>query len=335
MSSLKSSFTLVLLVLGLVGTAHAQSVDQVDQTPLPNTIRPSELPPDYKAVRIQLSGGSNNNQMMQMMSLQMMSSELASFSNRGYGLLSLLFDDVYWYPPPPRAYATPGYVYAYKLEFDYLSGRDLTTKPGPDSFVLRLCTISSEFRMVTSELPELTKERLLELLGGSGSAGEASMQVQSAQADLSGKRTATLSNIKQVGTAMMIYMADYDDVFPYAQSTTAAQYVTNPYMKNTSLWTTLNPNGGRILFNTSLGGVSHVVLEDPSKTVMFYESNAWPDGRRCVCFADTSSRFVDQSGWKELAKTLKLKLKRQGKPLPANYGVEWAKKNGLLPGPPK
>lgn len=35
-----------------------------------------------------------------------------------------------------------------------------------------------------------------------------------AQAKLAAKKTADLSNMKQIGTAMMIYMGDYDDQFP-------------------------------------------------------------------------------------------------------------------------
>ena len=35
-----------------------------------------------------------------------------------------------------------------------------------------------------------------------------------AQAKLAAKKTTTLSNIKQVGTATIIYATDYDDVYP-------------------------------------------------------------------------------------------------------------------------
>ncbi len=148
--------------------------------------------------------------------------------------------------------------------------------------------------------------------------------------EMATKRTKTLNNVKQIATGLMIYSTDYDDYLPYAQSVTAVQYLTYPYIKNLDVWKTYNPNGGKIAYNTSIGGASVTQIEAPADTVMVYETMTWPDGRRTVAKADTSARVVDANLWKELSKTLKLKLPKKGKPLPANYGVDWAKKNGLL-----
>lgn len=64
-----------------------------------------------------------------------------------------------------------------------------------------------------------------------------------AQAKAAAKKTASLSNVKQIGTAMHIYVQDYDDVAPHVSSGGASSinridvwYTLQPYMKNVDLW---------------------------------------------------------------------------------------------------
>ncbi len=68
-----------------------------------------------------------------------------------------------------------------------------------------------------------------------------------AQAKQAAKKTAALSQVKQMGTALQIYLADYDDTYPKAsfwdQGTTfmdgfrlwSSELVIGPYTKNTQL----------------------------------------------------------------------------------------------------
>jgi len=58
-----------------------------------------------------------------------------------------------------------------------------------------------------------------------------------AQAKEAAKKTASLSNVKQVGLGDMMYLADYDDVFPQAETGSGNTYVSwaavvFPYVKN-------------------------------------------------------------------------------------------------------
>lgn len=129
------------------------------------------------------------------------------------------------------------------------------------------------------------------------------------------KQTAALSNVKQVSTGMMILLADSDDIFPYVQSTAQMFDLTMPYLKNTELTKTMNPNGGRLLFNMSLAGTSATDLEAPHEVPMVYDEKPWPDGRWLVGFADTHCKFLTQKEWEKVSNALKLKLKKHGKPL--------------------
>jgi len=135
-------------------------------------------------------------------------------------------------------------------------------------------------------------------------------------------QTRGLSNIKQVSLGMIMYTTDYDDITPYAQSTKTVEYLTYPYVKNRDVWKTHNPNGSRFLFNMAVAGVSTTDIEDPAETVLFYESAAWPDGRRIVAYNDGHSRLLTEDEWQVAKKTMALKIKKSAKPLPAAYGAK-------------
>src|SRR5690242_9277018 len=49
--------------------------------------------------------------------------------------------------------------------------------------------------------------------------------------------TACLVNVKQVGTALMMYIQDYDEVLPPMKSMAGAQKVLIPYIKSNSVFT--------------------------------------------------------------------------------------------------
>ena len=73
--------------------------------------------------------------------------------------------------------------------------------------------------------------------------------------------------------------------------------------------------------NMALAGVSAVDIDNPAEVILFYEENAWPNGERCVAFADSHAKVLSSDNWTKYSKTLKLKIKKSAKPLPANYGI--------------
>jgi len=130
------------------------------------------------------------------------------------------------------------------------------------------------------------------------------------------QRTATLSNLKQISTAFQILLADSEDMVPYVQGTPQLFKLMEPYTKNSELFKTLNPAGGTFRFNMSLAGVDVTDVNDPSKVVLFWETEPWADGKRCVAYVDSHAKVVSPEEWAALQPTLQLKLKRHGKPLP-------------------
>ncbi|HEY3781669.1 MAG TPA: hypothetical protein VGL56_11325 [Fimbriimonadaceae bacterium] len=129
-------------------------------------------------------------------------------------------------------------------------------------------------------------------------------------------------NAKAISSAMLLYAQDYDGTFPYVQGSKGAEYVIYPYIKNASVYQTMNPvRAGEFRFNMSLAGVQMNEILDPSNTPLFYDPFAWPNGTYLVGFADSHAKFMTEPEWEMVKKNLALKLKRTGNPLPADYGL--------------
>lgn len=133
-------------------------------------------------------------------------------------------------------------------------------------------------------------------------------------------QAATLSRGKQIAVGLLIYTSDYDDVLPWPQDSPSCWRAIDPYVKNREVFKTLNPNGGMFAFNMAVGGVSMTAIREPAETIMVYETQVWPDGRRLGANVDSSTRLFKPEAWAERAKSLKLKLKRTAKkPLPKDW----------------
>lgn len=129
-------------------------------------------------------------------------------------------------------------------------------------------------------------------------------------------------NARALASAMLLYAQDYDGNFPYVQSTRGADYVIYPYVKSNDVYKTMNPvQSGNFLFNMCLAGVNMGQIQDPANTPVFYDPIGWPNGTYLVAFADSHAKFLTMQEWQGIKINLTLKLKRTGKPLPADYGL--------------
>lgn len=148
--------------------------------------------------------------------------------------------------------------------------------------------------------------------------------VGKAEGDGSLLRQEQIGHLRELGADW--YMEKWDKkryVFPFAQSTVG--FFSTFMSISQNYLSSVNPNGGRLLFNMSLAGVRLDSIRDSSVVPVVYESRHWKDGARCVLFADNRVRFVSKAEWASLEKNLQLKLPRHGQPLPFNAGL------GLLP----
>jgi prepilin-type N-terminal cleavage/methylation domain-containing protein len=118
-----------------------------------------------------------------------------------------------------------------------------------------------------------------------------------AQAKAAAKRTQTLSNVKNVGTAIQLYMADYDDILP--RQDTCDEFLMNPALKGAVPF----PAGGNGAGCTSGAGTYGFIYR---KNHFDWQTWVYPYVKNVEIFFnplrqrgsawDTSSEIVDQFG---------------------------------------
>ena len=135
--------------------------------------------------------------------------------------------------------------------------------------------------------------------------------VQAAQLDKSGANQISVSNLKQIGLGLMQYVQDYDEKFPpmrsaqsmaqirrpyNARELTTVQQVVQPYVKSTQIFA--HPITRQIYRpNLNLSGRSLATIQDPARTVAFYEAAPAADGTRAVLYADGHVTREAETNW--------------------------------------
>jgi hypothetical protein len=285
-------------------SAFGQGVaDLIKAAPVPEVIEIKDLPADYRAVNLKMAGGDSYGSLMQMIYMPMSMGVDSTRGPDGFALTEML--QVCWTSGQTIKSDTGEFLVAYRLGLEPIASQP-DGKPNPK---LRLTLLRKDAIVEISPRPDLTKERLAELFNP---------ELQKTRATPASKANA-LSNLKQITLGMIMYQTDNDDLTPYVQDTKSAFAVTMPYIKNTDLFKSLNPAGSRILLNMAIAGVSDAEIEAPADTILYYDPKPWPDGRRLVGFTDGHVKFVEEQEWPRYEKSLHLKLKHYGKPLPAAY----------------
>jgi len=298
--------------------AQGLTISDVVNGKFPIKMAAADLPESFHAARI-VSAGPVPSPMESLAPLM-----INSIPSSGPSLAFINVLDDSWTDGSIVMVENQRFLVTYRLSMSLTDLLSRGRQTQPDGSALPSVAPSQELKLVLVKVdgiqsiapdPDLTKAKLLEALG----AGQTGVVTPIAQASA---KAATVSNLKQVALGMIMYTSDYDDVFPYPQSTKAVQYVTYPYLKDAKVWKTLNPNGGEIRFNMALGGVSASAIESPAETVLFYETKDWPEGGRVVAFTDGHVKILTQDQWALASKTLNLKIsKTVNRPLPLKYGL--------------
>jgi type II secretory pathway pseudopilin PulG len=115
------------------------------------------------------------------------------------------------------------------------------------------------------------------------------------QARQAALRTATISNAKDISLAMLMYVADNDNAMPPAFATAEDLHTaTGPYWSEPLDYTSKNPDGGEFLPNSFLQGVNTMLVLEPDRAVLIYESLQWKwKNGRVVARLDGSAAFVE------------------------------------------
>lgn len=282
---------------------------------IPQRIKPSDLGDDMRAVKIGVDKQGNDFMSLMMSPLMMLGSLFGGSStgdpNPEAQAASRFFDmlSVSWTNGSTVSLYGQEFLVTYAPQVDFGSISKSKSPPDISKLDLNLTLISTKSITTITPRPDMTK-------------AEWTKEV-TPQENLGSKKSATLSNLKQLALGVIIYATDYDDELPYVQSTKGAYEVIFPYIKNKDVTKSLNPNGGEFRLNMAVAGVSMTSIEAPSDTPLFYEMAPWPDGTRCVAYTDGHVKFLNAEQWEKLQPYLNLKLKRTGKPLPATLGSNW------------
>jgi hypothetical protein len=322
------------LLAAVCGPAFAQELTIEDVSTgkvLTAAIKGAELPEGFRAVKLTLQGGGGGIADLFGGSMYWMMSAIRSgaggdeqASQDMLAMRVFAIADVHWTRGQVVRLSGHDYLATYKYDLGpaELAGSG-SRPPEPSAMILNLTLVRTDSILSLSPRPTMTKEVFSAAEPGEGVA------TRGGQADPKGQ---TLQNLKRLSLALIMYSTDWDDVLPYAQTTKAVFFVTEPYFLNGTITKTLNPRGGEFRFNMSIGGVSFVDFDEPMNVPLFYESQSWPDGTRGVAFCDGHCEFVSPSRWSSIEKNLRVKMKKTAKrPLPANYGADWKPRDG---GPP-
>jgi len=114
-------------------------------------------------------------------------------------------------------------------------------------------------------------------------------------------QTDSLSNLKNLALAVVMYATDYSDTLPDLTEAEAAKKVLNEYVKDESVF--YYPDTGQpYVPNAALSGKPTADIADPARAVVFYEANPADDGTRGAAFVDGHAARLDQGRWEEVKK---------------------------------
>jgi prepilin-type processing-associated H-X9-DG protein len=177
-------------------------------------------------------------------------------------------------------------------------------KPYDQSETLELVRVNDDWLIVPAGLTGSDQN----MLASMAMMTTTDMSAMFARAKQAAKKTACLSNVKQIAIGALMYLADHDDKF--SMSPAKLRATLNPYIKNDSLW--FCPAGLKTQpaysFNSFLLNKTDADLEKPAETVMIYEGSKRQldfrhAGFAAVAYADGHAKMINV----QTAKTLRWK----------------------------
>lgn len=136
----------------------------------------------------------------------------------------------------------------------------------------------------------------LKMLIAESDAGENKVDGIVSTAQDNARNVSSLSNLRQLGTGMLMYTQDYDEVLPPMKNLDTVKKVIMPYIKNEQIFInpiTKEPYGVNSIL--SMHKLAHLKRQD--EMVVFYETTSAPDGTRGVAFLDGHALRVQEADW--------------------------------------
>lgn len=116
---------------------------------------------------------------------------------------------------------------------------------------------------------------------------------------------ASLQNLKQLGTALLLYIQDYDGTLPPLQSPGEARRALLPYVKNDTHFV-CPIDRQPYATNPALSGRKMAHLATPGSFVVLFENRPGADGTRGIVFANGQAKRIYEAEWPRLKQLSKI-----------------------------
>jgi len=119
------------------------------------------------------------------------------------------------------------------------------------------------------------------------------------QAREKARETSSVSNLKQMAIATLMYSQDWDEVLPPMKDAATARKALMPYCKNEAIFIDPRTNEPYHV-NVAASRKKEASIDSPSEFVLFYEATPARDGKRAVAFADGHVKRILDPEWEML-----------------------------------
>ena len=126
-----------------------------------------------------------------------------------------------------------------------------------------------------------------------------------AQALVSTYEKTSFSQLRQIAIAVQMYMQDNNGKFPPLDSLVHFQQAVLNYLGNNRTMVLQPSTNIPYQANLALAGKIAADINNPTETVVVYEAQPWPDGKRGVGYCDGHAGFVTEAEWAKLKATVK------------------------------
>jgi hypothetical protein len=163
--------------------------------------------------------------------------------------------------------------------------------------LLNLRTVSS----IDDIRPFDLKQEIAESEKAATEAEEAGAEVESG----AGGEAGSLSNLKQMALAVVMYAQDSDEVLPPLKTIDAAKEALSPYVRDESIFT--QPDTDQpYKTNPVLSGKKLAHITDRADMILFYEAKPAEDGTRGASFLDGHAKRLSADEWERYKKISKI-----------------------------
>lgn len=214
------------------------------------------------------------------------------YGSEGNGLVNIemQFNNFHWSKGKQINIEGDAFLVTYRLDIDWEAALTQPRAAASDKILLDLRLIRlSEVSAIA--FAETMKARSIRDLSS-----------QSPKAQEAVRKTMSMSNLKQLGIATILYAGDAEDILPLVHSTKAMQELLLPYTKSRDIFVSPYDDKSPYLYNVRLRNRSLSSFDAPNTVPTWYESRPIGDPpTRGVAFVDGSARRVPEPEFLQMA----------------------------------